>query len=166
MNLRKELGVDKMYIILFLAWIIFNGAVTTEIVCFGVVIALCVFFFLCKFMDYSISKEIRLMKRAGYFIWYLCVLLREIGKANFGVIRIILNTKEKPKPVMVSFKTDLKSQMARVILANSITLTPGTITVSLKEDVYIIHCLDKRFADGIEESVFVQMLRKMERIGD
>ena len=106
------------------------------------------------------------MKRAGYFIWYLCVLLREIGKANFGVIRIILNTKEKPKPVMVSFKTDLKSQMARVILANSITLTPGTITVSLKEDVYIIHCLDKRFADGIEESVFVQMLRKMERIGD
>ena len=66
---------------------------------------------------------------------------------------------------MVTFKTTLRSKISRVILANSITLTPGTITVSLWEDELIVHCLDKSMAEGMDNSVFVEMLEKMERIG-
>lgn len=54
--------------------------------------------------------------------------------------------------------------MAKVILANSITLTPGTITVSVEGDVFCVHCLDKELAEGIENSVFVQLLERMEAL--
>ena len=48
------------------------------------------------------------------------------------------------------------------MLANSITLTPGTITVDLKDGEYLVHCYDKSMGDGIDESGFVTLLRKLE----
>ena len=68
------------------------------------------------------------------------------------------------EPALVTFHTNLKTESARVLLANSITLTPGTITVSLDEDEYMVHCLDKSLGIGIDESVFVEMLTKMEEV--
>ena len=58
--------------------------------------------------------------------------------------------------------TDLKSETAKVMLANSITLTPGTITVSLEDDTLLVHCLDKTLSEGMEDSEFVKMLEKLE----
>ena len=56
-----------MLLLFFLAWIIFNGRVTVEIVLFGVVIAVLIFAFICRFMDYSISKELKFYKKAPLF---------------------------------------------------------------------------------------------------
>jgi multicomponent Na+:H+ antiporter subunit E len=66
--------------------------------------------------------------------------------------------------VIVHVHARLKTETARVILANSITLTPGTITVSLTDDHLLVHCLDKSLAEGMEDSVFVRLLQKMEEI--
>ena len=66
------------------------------------------------------------------------------------------------EPTFRTFQMDFKTETARVALANSITLTPGTYTVSLEENVYTIHALDRSFAEGIEESVFVKQLKKLE----
>lgn len=155
-----------MLLFFFLVWIIFNGAVTTEIVLFGVAIALLVFAFVCKFMDYSIRKELLLLRRSGYFLYYILVLIAEILRANLAVSRLVLSQREVVEPVIITFRTDLKSRMTRLILANSITLTPGTITVSLHGDRLVVHCLDKSMSEGMDDSVFVHMLRKMERMGE
>ena len=155
-----------MLLLFFLVWIIFNGAITTEILIFGVVVAFLMFGFVCKFMDYSLRKEVLLIKRSGYFVLYLINLLIEIIKANVSVCHFVLYGTEQIEPVMVSFHTSLKSRLARVILANSITLTPGTITVSLHGDEVIVHCLDRSLAEGMEDSSFVKMLEHMERIGE
>lgn len=155
-----------MFLLFFLVWMIFNGAVTAEIVVFGLVISLVMFGFICRFMDYSIHKEVLMIKKGGYFLWYVWNLILEIVRANFSVIHLILSASEVVEPVMVSFKTTLRSKTARVILANSITLTPGTITVSLHGDELVVHCLDETLAEGMEDSVFVKMLEKMERIGE
>lgn len=152
-----------MFLIFFLAWIIFNGNVTTEIVILGLIISAAVFAFFCKFMDYSIQKEKIFFKKLFVFLRYAFVLVKEIVKANLAVIHMILTTKEQMEPVIVKFRTNLKSETARVILANSITLTPGTITVSLKGDEYLVHCLDKSLAEGMEDSIFVKMLEEMEK---
>lgn len=152
-----------MFLIFFLAWIIFNGNVTTEIVILGLIISAVVFAFFCKFMDYSIQKEKIFFKKFFAFIRYAFVLIKEIVKANLAVIHMILTTKEEMEPVLVKFHTDLKTETARVILANSITLTPGTITVSLEGNEYLVHCLDKSLAEGMEDSIFVKMLEKMEK---
>lgn len=154
-----------MLLLFFLVWIIFNGAITTEICIFGVVVAFLMFGFVCKFMDYSWRKEKLLIQRSGYFLLYLGNLLIEIVRANVSVCHFVLSDRDEIHPVMVSFHTTLKSSLARVILTNSITLTPGTITVSLQGDEVIVHCLDRSLAEGMEDSSFVKMLEHMERIG-
>ena len=151
-----------MLLLFFLAWIIFNGRVTVEIVLFGVVIAVLIFAFICRVMDYSISKELKFYKKAPLFCKYVWLLVKEIIKANISVCRMILTRKEIMEPVIVKVHTNLRTEIARVILANSITLTPGTITVSVTERELLVHCLDKSLAEGMEDSVFVKLLEKME----
>ena len=151
-----------MYLIFFLSWIIFNGQITTEILIFGVVIAAAVFWFVCKFMDYSLKKELKLYRSIGFFLWYFLVLLKEIVVANIDVIKRVYTVEETMEPVIVKFKVNLKSDMTRVLLANSITLTPGTITVALEENEYTVHCLDESLAEGLDSSVFVKLLEKYE----
>jgi len=152
-----------MLLLFFLAWIIFNGRVTLEIVLFGIVIALAVFAFVCKFMDFSIQRERDFYRRLPQFARYVFVLIREIITANLVVCRMILTRKEVMEPVIVRVRANLKTETARVILANSITLTPGTITVSMTDQELLVHCLDKSLSEGMEDSVFVRLLQKMER---
>lgn len=154
-----------MFLLLFILWIIFNGRITVDVIIFGVLITGLIFAFICKFMDYSIEKEIFIMKKLPLAILFVKVLIKEIVKANFSVIRLITSYKLEAEPVIVRFKTNLKTDTARVILANSITLTPGTITVALEDEEFLVHCLDKDFSKGIEDSIFVELLEKLERKG-
>jgi len=151
-----------MLLLFFLAWIVFNGRITLEIVLFGIAIALAVFAFVCKFMDFSIQREWNFYRRLPLFARYVFVLIREIITANLAVCRMILTRREVMEPVLVRVHTDLKTETARVILANSITLTPGTITVSMTDQELLVHCLDKSLSEGMEDSVFVKLLEKIE----
>ena len=151
-----------MYLLFLLAWIIFNGNITLEIFIFGVVIAAAMLAFMCKFMDYSIKKEINVYKKSVWFIAYIGLLLREIVKANLAIIPRILTIEEEMEPIIVKFKTNLKTDFAKMLLANSITLTPGTITVALEDDEYTIHCLDTSLAEGLENSDFEKALMKLD----
>lgn len=154
-----------MFFLLFTLWIIFNGRITLEVVIFGLMITGLIFAFICKFMDYSIKKDIFIMKKVPLSLLFIWILIKEIIKANFLVIRLITSFKLQAEPIIIHFKTTLKTTTARVILANSITLTPGTITVALEGDEFIVHCLDKDFSKGLEDSIFVEMLEKLERSG-
>lgn len=151
-----------MLLLFFIAWLIFNGRITLEITVFGVVIAGLMFAFVCKFMDYSVEKERIFYEKLPLFCKYVLLLLKEIVKANLAVCRMILTRKEIMEPVIVKVHTDLKTETARVMLANSITLTPGTITVSLAGQELLVHCLDKTLAEGMEDSEFVRLLEKLE----
>lgn len=153
-----------MFFIFFLIWIIFNGQFTFEIAAFGVVVAGLMYLFICKFLNYHPKTDLLLCKKFFLVLQYVFVLITEIIKANFAVIKMIMSSRYEIEPAIVRFKTDLKSTPARVLLANSITLTPGTITVSLEEDEYVVHCLDKELAEGINSSVFVTLLRRLERM--
>ena len=90
------------------------------------------------------------------FLSHCVLLVKEIVLANLAVMRLILDPKMKEKvhPQMVRFNVGLKSPMARLMLANSITLTPGTITMDTVEqdgqDYYYIHWIDVASADGVE----------------
>ena len=154
-----------MLLLFFCVWIIFNGTITAEIAVIGAVIVLFMFAFICRFMDYSLKQEILLYKRNVWLLRYIFVLVMEIIKANVAVIRLITSDSEVVEPVMVRVHTNLRSKFCRVLLANSITLTPGTITVSMDEDECVVHSLDKSLSEGMEDSVFVKMLEKLERIG-
>lgn len=151
-----------IFIIIFLLWIIFNGRITTEIVLLGLLLASAVTWFDEKYIGHN-NLNISL-KRLPALIDYLFTLIIEIIKANIVMIKITLAPKLEFEPCIIYFKTDLKEQFTKVLLANSITLTPGTITASLEGDTFCVHCLDKSMALGINDSIFVQKLRKIEEI--
>ena len=133
-----------MFLLLFCVWVILNGRITLEICILGILVSAAVFAFLCRFLDYSVKKELLLFRLFPLFVRYLWVLVEEIVKANVCVLKIILSPELQPEPAVVYFDTRLKSGIARVMLADSITLTPGTITVSLEGNHYCVHCLEDR----------------------
>ena len=134
-----------------------------EIVLFGLAIATLMFAFICKFMNYSIKKEIWFFKNFFLLLWYVIVLAVEILKANFAVVKMIFYVKYEIEPALVTFKSPLKTEFANFLLANSITLTPGTITVSMEKGEFVVHCLDKELAVGMDDSIFVHLLKKLEK---
>ena len=154
-----------MLLLFFAVWLIFNGRITLEITLFGIAVSALMFAFVCKFMGHSLEKERRFYKKLPLYGRYVILLLREIIKANLAVCRMIVTRKEVMEPVIVKVHTNLKTETARVLLANSITLTPGTITVSLAGQELLVHCLDKTLAEGMEDSEFVRLLEKLEGEG-
>ena len=90
------------------------------------------------------------------------LLLREIVKANWQVLRLIWSPRLEVEPELHTFHTKVKSDFGKAILANSITLTPGTITVHVRDDLFMVHCLDRELAEVLEDSEFEKRLEKME----
>lgn len=86
-------------------------------------------------------------------ITYMGWLILEIGKANVMVVREALKPEIKLAPKMIRVDAPQPSDLTRTIFANSVTLTPGTVTVDVREDCLLIHALSEDFADieGIEE---------------
>ncbi|MCR5153889.1 MAG: Na+/H+ antiporter subunit E [Lachnospiraceae bacterium] len=154
-----------MFFVYLALWIIFNGRVSLQILVSGVILAAALYAFTCAFMGYSPKKELAVVKKIPAALFYVLVLLVEVFKANFKVLFFIYTPKYEVEPKLVSFKTDLKSEGARTALANSITLTPGTITVSLDEDNLVVHALDSDMAKGLKGSDMEKRLIKIENIG-
>jgi multicomponent Na+:H+ antiporter subunit E len=114
-------------------------------------------------MNYSVETEKNLYRKSGKFIKLFFILVVEVVKANFALLPYIYNKNKKPEPIVAHFKTDrIKTNAGKFLLANCITMTPGTITGSLKGDDYLVHCLDKSMAVGLESSVFVDAIQEWE----
>lgn len=151
-----------MPLLLFALWIILNGRITVEIVLFGLAVTAAVMFFMYKVMGYSPGQDLRMIRNIPVFLQYIAVLIKEILKASCAVIRIALSPDKKPDPVIVEFHSGLSSNIQNVLLANSITLTPGTYTLFQEKDYFVIHCLTRDFSTDIEKTVFAGILSKME----
>ncbi len=151
-----------LFLLLLGMWIVFNGKFTIEILIIGIIFAVAINLFTWKVLGFGPKQEGKLLKKSGKMIAYGIFLFKEIIKANWCVLKIVLNPRAKVEPKMVYFKTDLKNETSKVALANSITITPGTITVNVSDDVFCVHALDASMTDGIDECDFVVKLRKME----
>ena len=153
-----------MSLVYFLLWLIFNGRITFEIIIAGALISFMLDMFIRKVLHLNLTagKLFMAVKILPNIVMYIIVLLVEIIRANFSIIRMVLAPQIDVEPCLVKFRTPLKTDAARVALANSITLTPGTITVSLEGDNLLVHALNKDMADGLEGSIFERLLSGME----
>jgi len=107
-------------------------------------------------------------RRILLLLQYSYVFLIALIKANFQVARIVINPKLPVNPGIVKFKTSLQSDFAKMVLANSITLTPGTLTVDLVEDEFYIHWLKMTSHDktGIYEAIAADFEKILIKIFD
>ncbi len=89
---------------------------------------------------------------AGRALGYLPWLAWEILKSNVRVARVILAPKLRINPQIVHFRASQRSDLGRFIYANSITLTPGTLTTGIVGDDFEVHALDVAHVDGSENN--------------
>ena len=155
-----------MYILLFFLWVVLNGKITLEITLFGVAISAFVYWVMCKHLEYNPKNDVLFLKRLPLIVYYIFVLFVEVIKSSLTALKIVYSRKIDIQPQVVFFDVPLKSEFLRTILANSITLTPGTITVDVDDDHFCVHALDYTMTEGIEDSVFVRLLMKMEETGN
>ena len=151
-----------MYVLLFCFWLLLNGNVTLEIVLLGLAVTALMALLEYTLFGYNPKTEGMLLRKAPVFCAYIPVLMWEILKAGWAVSKVVLFRRYKVTPALVTFRTDLKTEFGRFLLANSITLTPGTITVQVKGDRLTVHCLDKSMLDTSDDGVFQRWIRKLE----
>ncbi len=151
-----------MLFLLLLFWIVLNGKFTWEILTIGALVCAALYLFLYRFVGYSPKTELRMAKKILRFLLYILILIKEVILANCKVIYYIYNSKLEVEPRVVTFRRNFKNEGHDVLLAQSITLTPGTITVHLEGNKYTVHCLDREMGLGINNSVFVEQIKKME----
>lgn len=95
--------------------------------------------------DMDDLNQLRFGRATLYFFW----MLIQIVKSGFHVFFVISRPSMPIKTTMVTFRTDLPSAHARMILGNSITLTPGTLTIDIDGDLFTVHALDEKSYAGI-----------------
>ena len=93
---------------------------------------------------------------------YLPWLLKEIVKSNLHVARCILGSNDRIQPQTVYSKAHQKTHTGLAIHANSITLTPGTISVDINENEIFVHALTNHTAQGIIDGDIDKQVSKLE----
>ena len=153
---RTHPGRDFLYlfILLFIIWIALTSSFTWQELSTGIIISLVLSLFLYRrYSDLGLPPLEG--RRVAFFFIYLLVLFKEIIKANLDVAYRILHPKMPIKPGIVIIKTELKQDLAKMILANSITLTPGTFTLDILGDNLLIHWINVRTEDVDEATKII-----------
>lgn len=154
-----------MYFLLFGFWVLLNGQWTAEIAIVGLIVCAALYAFLCAFMGYSPRREWAIARRLPRIIGYFFYLVGEVFKSAWGVMKLIWSPKMVIEPEVISFSTKLHTDAGKVVLANSITMTPGTITIDVREDEFLIHCLDTSFDMGQDGFEMENRVLKLEGTG-
>jgi multicomponent Na+:H+ antiporter subunit E len=136
-----------VFLLLFAFWIPFSAKFDAFHLSLGVLCCAFVAAISHKFIFEDFSREGKL-KKAGRFIVYLPWLIYQIILSNIHVVHMVLRPS-LIHPQIVRVKTSLKSDLSMVTLANSITLTPGTITMDIIDGEYYVHALSQKVADDL-----------------
>lgn len=129
-----------LFATLMLFWLMLSGTLTTDVLLVGAVVSLLIallypnglsFFTEFRFTPAAIVAGFRYY---GYFF-------KELFKSNLTLAGIVLSPSLPIAPAIVKVRTKLKSRMGRLMLANSITLTPGTLSVELEGEWLYVHCV-------------------------
>ena len=138
-------------VVLFLLWLLLSGKSAGLLLALGAIsaTAIAVFTWRIGLLDRE-ALPLHLLRPAG--IWrYWAWLILETTKANLAVCRIILSRDCTTRQQLFSIPSGQVSDLARAIYANSITLTPGTITVDMAGDRLLIHALSPEMSDSLGE---------------
>jgi multicomponent Na+:H+ antiporter subunit E len=138
------------FLIIMLLWFLFNNSLDLDLLLIGLGVSLLSAIVFCSRCD--IFQEVKFSFPALlHSFLYVFVFLFELIKSNFDVARRVLSPSLPINPGIVEVKTKLKSKIARVLLTNSITLTPGTISVDINDDIIIVHWINVK-THNIEEA--------------
>jgi multicomponent Na+:H+ antiporter subunit E len=149
-----------LFVILLLLWLLSSGHYTTLIISFGV--------FSCALV-LVLSLKMEIVDSEGvpiHLFWrglvYAPWLLWQIFLSNVDVAKRILSRKVAISPQLIEVKTSQKTDLGRVIYANSITLTPGTVSIQVHDDRILVHAIAREVADDLQQGEMDRRVTRLE----
>jgi len=151
-----------LFAALFIFWLILASNVSTSTIVIGLVATLLIVFYSFDLIFTPKEKPVfhRLLPWRILVVFF--VLLKEVIKANVVVAKIVLSPKLEIKPVFKTIKQPLKKDLTQAMFANAITLTPGTLTVDMDDDVILVHGLFEHNIDAIETGPILASFKALE----
>ena len=133
------------FLVLFVIYVLLAGFVVEEII-LGAIISAVLAALISKYVQYEIDALFPL-KLLKFIFVYLFVFIWQLLLANIDVARRVLSPKIPLKPGIVKVKTDLEGDFGKLALANSITLTPGTLSIDVDEEHVYVHTVEVKGED-------------------
>lgn len=153
-------------VLLFSIWILFSGKFELKLILIGLFSSIIISIICFPFMLVTNNKsgkqffvfDFNILKFLSYSLW----LLIEIIKSSVEVAKEIFKPNMEYEPLIVYFSMPFENPLASVVLANSIILTPGTITIDVDIDgVFEVHALSKNFASGLLDGRMQNRIAKL-----
>jgi len=160
---KKWLNYIGITLVLFVFWVAISGDFHWPQMAVGFAASVFVVFFNRNLIITAEDRPPVTIKNVLWLIGYFLKLLRDIFIANFQVAYIVLHPKMPVVPNMVSMRVEIESMASRVLLGNSITLCPGTLTVLADEKDFLVHALTIESGEAITEWHPISRLKHMER---
>jgi multicomponent Na+:H+ antiporter subunit E len=136
--MSKARDFTLLFATLLLFWVLLNGSFAGDVLFVGLTASFFIALFFAR--TFSVFAEFRATPHAfATAPIYVLYFIKELVLANLRLAAIVLSPSLPVKPGIVKVRTNLKSRMGRLLLANSITLTPGTLTVELNGEWLYIH---------------------------
>jgi len=151
---KKSSPYVLTFIICWLLWLLLTASIAKDELFSGAVVSLLVSLIAAPKMQILHGLRLHL----GFFLGllkYLLYFFVALIRANFDLAKRILSKEIKINPGIVEIKTTMQSDLGKLFLANSITLTPGTLTVDVIDDRMLVHWIDCPDIDDIEASTRV-----------
>jgi len=149
------------WLFLMIVWIAFTTSFASQEFITGIFVTLLISLFTIPLFTCCTFKILAPM-RILYMIWYLGVFTLELIKSNLDVARRVLTPSLPINPGIIKFKSKLPTDYSKMVLANSITLTPGTLSIDIIDDTFFIHWIDVKTTDP--EKAFTEIAEKFEKI--
>jgi multicomponent Na+:H+ antiporter subunit E len=149
------------FALLFVVWVVFSGFFDAFHLSLGLISCAIVTWISSDllFEDRTITfrrRVVQLGRLTSYTVW----MLWQIVLANVFLLRLAFGPRERLQPQIVRYECDLKTDFEKFLLANSITLTPGTVTMKILGSTYYIHAINDEAAAGLDG----EMERRIARI--
>ena len=141
-------------------WLLLSGHYTALILSFGAVSVLIVIWFMWR-MD-RVDESLGVLPMRPRMLYYLLWLMWQVVLSNIDLVRRIWDPTLPIRPTWQRLDIKVTSPLAKTLYANSITLTPGTLTTNVREDHFMVHSLSP---DGIEDLRKGGMEEQIQRLG-
>jgi multicomponent Na+:H+ antiporter subunit E len=158
------MGSVFIFTLLMAFWLLISASIHWQHLLVGAIFSTILTVFWSNLNISSDNKTNFTLMQALLLAKYFVLLGVEIVVANINVAMIVLNPKLPISPGIVIMRCDLERSLLRVLYVNSITLTPGTITVELEDNLLIVHALTEDVAHGVEDWALNRRLMEMEAL--
>ncbi len=149
-----------LFVLLFGIWLLASGHYTPMLIGFGLGSVLLVVV-LCRRMGIVDAEAVPvhlLARGLAYVPW----IVKEVAKSNLDVAKLVLSPRSALSPEILVLTPTQKTDLGRVLYANSITLTPGTVSIEAEDGTITVHAIAREMADSLREGTMDRRVSRLE----